>query len=496
MANCHCHQADQDMNELMRVRREKLQALIDKGVEPFGDSYHVTHHATDILGHFEELDGKTVKIAGRIMAIRGHGKASFATLADVSGSIQIYFKEDVIGEKEYEIFKLLDIGDIIAVEGPVFKTHKGEITVKVEKFILESKSLRPLPEKFHGLTDVETRYRQRYLDLIMNPEVRDTFIKRTKIVKALRRFLDRRGFLEVDTPVMSPIAGGANARPFITHHNALDMDMYLRIATELYLKRLVVGGFERVYELGRIFRNEGADNRHNPEFTSVETYQAYADYNEVMDMTEDCIASVAEEVLGSSIVHYQGVDLDMRHMRRITMVDAIKEVTGKDFNGVTDINKARAIADELKVPYQPNHRVGEIICAVFDEYVEKTLIQPTFITQHPSVVSPLSKHNKNDLNFADRFELFVCGRELANGYSELNDPIDQKQRFIDQQNMREAGDAEAHMMDEDFVTALEYGLPPTGGLGIGIDRLVMVLTDSPSIRDVILFPHMRNKPTK
>lgn len=496
MAKQHTPETQQDLNELIKVRRDKMQAFTDKGIEPFGRNYSITHHAQDILDNFEALSEKSVRIAGRLTAIRGHGKASFAVLADITGTIQIYFKLDIIGEEQYANFKLLDIGDIIGLEGIVFKTHRGEITVRVTSFTIEAKSLRPLPEKFHGLKDIETRYRQRYLDLIVNPDVKTTFIRRTKIIQAVRRFLDNRHFLEVETPVMSPIAGGANARPFITHHNALDMDMYLRIATELYLKRLVVGGLERVYEIGRIFRNEGVDNRHNPEFTTVETYQAFADYNEVMDMTEALLAQVTKEVLGTTTITYQGVNIDMGSIRRITMIDAVKEATGKDFSTVTTIEEARSLADELKVPYEQHHGIGEIMYQIFDEKVEETLMQPTFVIQYPTAVSPLSKRNKENPDFVDRFELFIYGRELANGFSELNDPIDQKQRFIDQQKQREHGDDEAHMMDEDFITALEYGLPPTGGLGIGIDRLVMLLTDSPSIRDVILFPHMKNKPTE
>lgn len=496
MAKQHTPETQQDLNELIKVRRDKMQAFADKGIEPFGRNYSITHHAQDILDNFEALSEKSVRIAGRLTAIRGHGKASFAVLADITGTIQIYFKLDIIGEEQYANFKLLDIGDIIGLEGIVFKTHRGEITVRVTSFTIEAKSLRPLPEKFHGLKDIETRYRQRYLDLIVNPDVKTTFIRRTKIIQAVRRFLDNRHFLEVETPVMSPIAGGANARPFITHHNALDMDMYLRIATELYLKRLVVGGLERVYEIGRIFRNEGVDNRHNPEFTTVETYQAFADYNEVMDMTEALLAQVTKEVLGTTTITYQGVNIDMGSIRRITMIDAVKEATGKDFSKVTTIEEARSLADELKVPYEQHHGIGEIMYQIFDEKVEETLMQPTFVIQYPTAVSPLSKRNKENPDFVDRFELFIYGRELANGFSELNDPIDQKQRFIDQQKQREHGDDEAHMMDEDFITALEYGLPPTGGLGIGIDRLVMLLTDSPSIRDVILFPHMKNKPTE
>lgn len=490
------NQEVQDINELMQVRRDKMQAFADKNIEPFGRKYAITHHAQDVLDNFDILEEKDVRIAGRLMAIRGHGKASFAVIADITSNIQVYFRLDVIGEEEYANFRLLDIGDIIGLEGTVFKTHRGEVTVKVKSFVIEAKSLRPLPEKFHGLKDVETRYRQRYLDLIVNPEVRKTFINRTKIIQAIRRFLDAKDFLEVETPVMNPIAGGANARPFITHHNALDMDMYLRIATELYLKRLIVGGLERVYEIGRIFRNEGVDNRHNPEFTSVETYQAFADYTEVMDMTEELIAQVTKDVLGTTTITYQDTELDLSSIRRITMVDVVKEATGKDFSAVTTVEEARAIAEELKVPYEQHHGILEIMYQVFDEKVEETLIQPTFVTQYPTAVSPLSKRNQDNPDFVDRFELFIYGRELANGFSELNDPIDQKQRFVDQQEQREHGDDEAHMMDNDFITALEYGMAPTGGLGIGIDRLVMLLTDSPSIRDVILFPHMKNKPVE
>lgn len=496
MARQQTPETPQDINELIKVRRDKMQAFIDKGIEPFGRKYSVTHHAQDILDNFDALEEKTVHIAGRLTAIRGHGKASFAVLADITGNIQVYFKLDVLGEDQYANFRLLDIGDIIGIEGTVFKTHRGETTVKVTGFSIEAKSLRPLPEKFHGLKDVETRYRQRYLDLIVNPDVKRTFICRTKTIQAVRRFLDNRNFLEVETPVMNSIAGGANARPFITHHNALDMDMYLRIATELYLKRLIVGGLERVYEIGRIFRNEGVDNRHNPEFTSVETYQSFADYNEVMDMTEALIAKVAEDVLGTTSITYQGADIDLSSIRRVTMADVVKEATGKDFSSVTTIEQARSFAEELKVPYEQHHGIGEIMYQIFDEKVEETLIAPTFVTQYPTAVSPLSKRNKENPDFVDRFELFICGRELANGFSELNDPIDQKKRFVDQQNQREHGDDEAHMMDEDFITALEYGLAPTGGLGIGIDRLVMLLTDSPSIRDVILFPHMKTKPSE
>ncbi|MBM6760121.1 lysine--tRNA ligase [Megamonas hypermegale] len=492
MAKQHVEEKQQDVNELMQVRRNKMQAFIDKGIEPFGRKYDVTHHAQELLDQFETLGEETVvRMAGRLMAVRGHGKASFTVIEDLSGKIQAYFRLDNLGEEKYGEFKLLDIGDIVGVEGTLFKTHRGEITVKVTDFSILAKSLRPLPEKFHGLKDVETRYRQRYLDLIVNPDVRQTFIARTKIIKSIRKYLDDRNFLEVETPVLSPIAGGANARPFITHHNALDIDMYLRIATELYLKRLVVGGLERVYELGRVFRNEGIDIRHNPEFTSIEIYQAYADYNELMDVTEGIVRQAALDACGSTTITYEGTEIDLSSFRRVTMNDAVLEVTGKDFSKAQTVEDARAMADEVGVPTEGKNTIGEIMYEVFDEKVESTLIQPTFVTQYPTEVSPLAKRNKENPAFTDRFEAFVYGRELANGFSELNDPIDQEQRFIDQQKARENGDDEAHMMDHDYITALEYGLPPTGGLGIGIDRLVMFLTDSPSIRDVLLFPTMK-----
>lgn len=488
----HTEEKQQDISELMQVRRKKMQAFIDKGIEPFGRKYDVTHHAQELLDEFEVLGEETViRMAGRLMAVRGHGKASFTVIEDLSGKIQAYFRLDNLGEEKYGEFKLLDIGDIVGVEGALFRTHRGEITVKVTDFSILAKSLRPLPEKFHGLKDVETRYRQRYLDLIVNPDVRQTFIARTKIIKSIRKYLDDRNFLEVETPVLSPIAGGANARPFITHHNALDIDMYLRIATELYLKRLVVGGLERVYELGRVFRNEGIDVRHNPEFTSIEIYQAYADYNELMNVTEGIVRQAALDACGTTTITYEGTKIDLSSFRRITMNNAVLEVTGKDFSKAQTVIEARAMADELGVPTEGKNSIGEIMYEVFDEKVESTLIQPTFVIEYPTEVSPLAKRNKENPAFTDRFEAFVYGRELANGFSELNDPIDQEQRFLDQQKARENGDDEAHMMDHDYITALEYGLPPTGGLGIGIDRLVMFLTDSPSIRDVLLFPTMK-----
>ena len=487
---------EQDMNELMKVRRDKLAAFEAKGVAPFGHRFEVSHHAKDVLEQFGHLEGEEesseeITIAGRLMAIRGHGKASFSVLMDRSGRIQIYFKLDVLGEEKYSQFKLLDIGDIIGVKGHVFRTRRGEITIRVDDFDMLSKSLRPLPEKFHGLTDTEIRYRQRYVDLIMNPEVMNTFVARTNIMKSIREYLDERDYIEVETPVLGTIAGGAAARPFITHHNTLDLDMYLRIATELNLKRLIVGGMERVYEMGRVFRNEGMDVRHNPEFTTIELYQAYADYTDLMDITEGLVLNAANKVLGTTEFDYQGTHIDLANVKRISMNDAVKEATGKDFLSCQTVEEARAMATEIGVPYEERFGIGGILNAAFEEKVEETLMQPTFITGHPTEISPLAKRNPENPMITDRFEFFIYGRELANGFTELNDPIDQEGRFLDQLKQREAGDDEAHEMDRDFITALEYGLPPTGGLGIGIDRLVMFLTDSASIRDVLLFPTMK-----
>ena len=476
-----------DENDLIKIRREKLQSFIDKGVEPFGSRFEVKNHAQDVKNDFGGIEGESdageVTIAGRIMAIRGHGKASFATLADKTGSIQIYFKLDVLGEKKYGEFKLLDIGDIIGLRGQVFKTKRGELTVRVEDFTLLAKSLRPLPEKFHGLKDVEIRYRQRYLDLIMNPEVREVFVKRNKIIKSIRRYLDERDFLEVATPVLSTIAGGAAAKPFITHHNALDTDLYLRIATELNLKRLIVGGFERVYELGRVFRNEGMDIRHNPEFSSVEIYQSYADYRDLIEITRGIVCAAAKAVNGTTKIKYQGVEMDLAETPCLSMNEAVKNKTGKDFLSCETVEEARKMAESIGVAYEERFGVGGILNAAFEAKVEDDLIQPVFITHHPTEISPLAKKNADDPRITDRFEFFVYGREL--------DPIDQRMRFEEQIRQREAGDEEAHVMDEDFIRALEYGMPPTGGLGIGVDRLVMILTDSPSIRDVLLFPTMK-----
>ena len=484
----------EDLNELMKVRREKLAAIEQAGIEPFGRRYEISHHAQDILENFESLQGNSVKIAGRIMTVRGHGKASFINVADMSGKIQVYLRQDVLGEELYGRFSLLDIGDIIGVEGLVFKTQRGEISVKATNFEIQAKSLRPLPEKFHGLKDVETRYRQRYLDLIVNPDVRNSFVMRSKIIKELRNYLDNQDFLEVETPMMHPIAGGAAARPFVTYHNALDMNLYMRIAPELYLKRLIVGGFEKVYEVGRVFRNEGISIRHNPEFTSVELYQAFADYNDLMALTENIVAHVAQATLGTTKINYQGTAIDLTpSWTRMSMVEAVEKYTGVNFNNVTTLEQAQAEAAKLGVKYEKKDGIGGILNNIFEDKVEEHLIQPTFITGHPTEISPLAKRNKDNPEITDRFEVFIYGREIANGFSELNDPIDQEGRFMEQVQQRESGDDEAHMMDHDYVTALEYGLAPTGGLGIGIDRLVMFLTDSASIRDVLLFPHMRHK---
>ncbi len=482
----------EELNELLRVRREKLAAIAARGIEPFGRKYNFSHHAKDIIADFDKLEGRTVRLAGRVVAVRGHGKASFAHLMDMSGRVQLYFRQDAIGDAAYENFGLLDIGDIIGVEGEVFRTQKGEISVKVTNFEILAKSLRPLPEKWHGLKDVETRYRQRYLDLIVNPEVRDTFVARSRVIQALRHYFDAQGYLEVETPMMHPIAGGAAARPFITHHNALDMRLYMRIAPELYLKRLIVGGFEKVYEINRVFRNEGISIKHNPEFTLLESYQAFADYNDIMALTEQVIAHVAREVLGTTKITYQDQEIDLTPpWPRISMTEAINKYGGVDFAAVQTVAEARAIADKLGVRYEAKQGIGGILNNVFEEVAEKHLIQPTFVTGHPTEISPLAKRNKDNPDITDRFEAFIFAREIANGFSELNDPIDQKERFLGQVAQRESGDDEAHMMDDDYVTALEFGMPPTGGLGIGVDRLVMFFTDNYSIRDVILFPHMR-----
>ncbi len=492
--------SQEEFNELMMVRREKLNQLRKMGVDPFGKRFDRTHTAEEILKQYadqskEELETQQIEvtIAGRIMAKRGQGKASFSHIQDRTGKIQIYVREDQVGEESYEIFDMCNIGDLIGITGSVFKTNKGETTVKAKEFTLLTKSLRALPEKFHGLRDIETRYRKRYLDLIMNQESLHTFITRSKILQSMRRYLDERGYLEVETPTMHSIPGGAAARPFITHHNALDMKLYMRIATELHLKRLIVGGLEKVYEIGRIFRNEGISTRHNPEFTSIELYEAYADYQDIMKLTEEMVAHIALEVLGTTQVNYQGEVIDLTPAwKRIHIVDAIKEVCGVDFWKQMTDEEARALAETNGVKVTPAMKYGHIVNEFFEQKVEETLIQPTFIYGHTVEVSPLAKKNEEDPRFTDRFELFIVAREHANAFTELNDPIDQKERFESQLQEREAGNDEAHMMDEDFIESLEYGMPPTGGLGIGIDRLVMLLTDSPSIRDVLLFPLMRH----
>lgn len=487
--------SEKELNEQMQVRINKMHQIEEHGWKPFGYKFEVTNYSGDINQNFEELAANetVVRVAGRIMAIRGHGKTCFMDMQDKDGRIQLYVRKDAIGEEKYALIKLLDIGDIIGVSGTVFRTHMGELSVKAVDVEILSKSLRPLPEKWHGLKDVDTRYRQRYVDLIVNPKVRRTFVLRSKIIKSLREILDDNGYLEVETPIMNTIPGGAAARPFITYHNALDMQLYLRIATELHLKRLVVGGFDRVYELGRVFRNEGIDIKHNPEFTSVEIYQAYGDYTDMMDLTEKIISEIAQKVLGTMKITYEGQEIDLTPpWPRLSMIEAVAKYTGQNFEGVTDVETARKMADAIHVEYEPTFGVGKIINACFDEYVEDKLIQPVFITGHPKEISPLAKSNPDNPEITDRFEGYIYGREMCNGFTELNDPIDQRERFLKQVEERNAGDEEANMMDEDFLNALEHGLPPTGGLGIGVDRLVMLLTDSSSIRDVLLFPTMKN----
>lgn len=483
----------QDLNEILKVRRQKLIELQEKGKDPFHVvKYNVTHKTKQILDSFEELEGQTVSIAGRLMAKRGMGKTSFCDLLDRYGRIQLFFRINDIGEEVYEEFKKLDIGDIIGVEGTVFKTRMGEISIRVSEYTLLSKSLRPLPEKFHGLKDTDLRYRQRYLDLIVNSDVANTFILRSKIITAIRSFLDKRGFIEVETPLLNLIPGGANARPFITHHNTLDLDMYLRIAPELYLKRLIVGGMEKVYELGRMFRNEGMSIKHNPEFTMLELYEAYTDYYGMMELTEALYNYIADEVFGTKVFQYQEHEIDVSiPWTRLTMTDAVKKYTSIDFDDVSSYEEAVSIAKEKGLDVEGLNSKGEILNLFFEEFVEDKLIQPTFIIDYPVEVSPLTKRKPDKPELTERFELFITGREMANAYSELNDPIDQKERFLEQVKKREQGDEEANMMDEDYVLALEHGLPPTGGLGVGIDRLVMLFTNSYSIRDVLLFPTMK-----
>ena len=482
-----------DENHLIAIRKEKLEELKKAGKDPFKiTKYNRTHLSQNIKNHYDDLEGKDVSVAGRIMAKRIMGKASFCTIQDAEGKIQSYVSINDLGEESYAEFKTYDIGDIIGIKGFVFKTRTEEISIHAKEVVLLTKSLRPLPEKFHGLKDTELRYRQRYVDLIMNPEVKDTFMIRSKIIKEIKNVLDNKGYVEVETPILNTIAGGAAARPFITHHNTLNMDMYLRIANELYLKRLIVGGFDRVYEMGRMFRNEGISIKHNPEFTSIELYAAYQDYNDMMDITEEIISTVAQKVLGTTKITYQGTPIDLTpNWKRISMIDSIKEVTGIDFNILNTDEEASDAARKIGIEIDGTLERGNVINLVFEERVEETLIQPTFIIDYPVEVSPLTKRKPSDPRLVERFEVFIGGREYGNAYSELNDPIDQYERFLAQVKQKEAGDEEANDMDDDFVQALEYGMPPTGGLGIGIDRLIMLLTDSASIRDVLLFPTMK-----
>ena len=485
-----------DVNQLRKVRREKLADLQANGKNPFEiTKYDVTCHATDIKENFEEMEGKHVSVAGRVMQKRVMGKASFCNILDLSGNIQSYVARDSIGEESYKDFKKLDIGDIIGIEGEVFKTKTGEISIHASAVKLLSKSLQILPEKFHGLTNTDTRYRQRYVDLIVNPEVRDTFIKRSRIISAVRRYLDGQGFMEVETPMLVANAGGAAARPFETHFNALNEDLKLRISLELYLKRLIVGGLERVYEIGRVFRNEGLDTRHNPEFTLMELYQAYTDYNGMMDLTENLYRHVAQEVLGTTKIVYKGIEMDLGEpFERITMVDAVKKYAGVDWNEVETLEQARELAKEHNLEFEERHKKGDILNLFFEEYVEEHLLQPTFVMDHPVEISPLTKKKPENPNYVERFEFFMNGWEMANAYSELNDPIEQRERFAAQEEAFAAGDEEANHTDEDFLNALEIGMPPTGGIGFGIDRMCMLLTGAEAIRDVLLFPTMKSLP--
>ena len=485
---------EQDLGQLLKVRREKLSELQAAGKDPFViTKFDVTAHSTDIKENFDELEGKEVTIAGRMMSKRVMGKASFCNVQDKPGNIQCYVARDSVGEEIYKDFKKYDIGDIIGIRGNVFKTKTGEISVHAEEVTLLSKSLQILPEKYHGLTNTDMRFRQRYVDLIMNPEVKDTFIKRSRIISEIRRFLDDKGFMEVETPMLVENAGGAAARPFITHYNALNEDRKLRISLELYLKRLIVGGLERVYEIGRVFRNEGVDTRHNPEFTLMELYQAYTDYNGMMDLTEEMFRHLAKTVCGSAVLSYNGTVIDMeKPFRRITMIDAVKEYAGVDFGEIRTDEEAKKVADEHNIEYEERHKRGDIINLFFDEFCEDKMIQPTFVTDHPIEISPLTKKKPEDPSLVERFECYIYGREMCNAYSELNDPIDQRERFRAQDLLSEQGDEEAQHTDEDFLNALEIGMPPTGGIGYGIDRLVMLLTDSEAIKEVILFPTLKS----
>ena len=483
-----------DLNEQKRIRREKLNELCAKGRDPYViTKYDRTHHSSDIKSDFESLEGKEVSIAGRLMSKRIMGKASFCNLQDLKGTIQSYVARDSVGEEAYSDFKKLDIGDIVGIKGTVFKTKTGEISVHASSVVLLTKSLQMLPEKFHGLTNTDLRYRQRYVDIIMNPDVKDTFIKRSKIISSIRKYLDQKGFIEVETPMLVSNAGGAAARPFETHFNALDEDLKLRISLELYLKRLIVGGLEKVYEIGRVFRNEGIDTRHNPEFTLMELYQAYTDYNGMMELTEDLYRYLAKEVLGTTVINYGGVEMDLgKPFERITMLDAVKKYSGVDFNEIKTDEEAKAIAKEHNIEFEPRHKKGDILSLFFEEYAEKNLIQPTFVTDHPIEISPLTKKKPDNPDYVERFEFFMNGWEMANAYSELNDPIDQRERFKAQEELLAQGDEEANRTDEDFLNALEIGMPPTGGIGFGIDRMCMLLTDSAAIRDVLLFPTMKS----
>lgn len=485
---------EQDLGQLLKVRREKLAALQEKGKDPFQiTKYDVTHHSMDVKEQFDALEGTQVSLAGRIMSKRVMGKASFCNIQDLKGNIQSYVARDSIGEESYAEFKKYDVGDIVGIEGEVFKTKTGEISIHAAKVTLLSKSLQILPEKYHGLTNTDIRYRQRYTDLIMNEDVKNTFVKRSKIIATIRRYLDDQGFLEVETPMLVSNAGGASARPFETHYNALDEDVKLRISLELYLKRLIVGGLEKVYEIGRVFRNEGVDTRHNPEFTLMELYQAYTDYNGMMDLTENMFRHIAQEVRGTTTITYKGIEMDLgKPFERITMVDAVKKYAGVDFNEIHTIEEARAIAKEKHVEFEERHKKGDILNLFFEEFVEEHLIQPTFVMDHPIEISPLTKKKPENPDYVERFELFMNGWEMCNAYSELNDPIDQRERFKAQEEALAAGDEEANTTDEDFLNALEIGMPPTGGIGYGIDRLCMLMTDSPAIRDVLLFPTMKS----
>lgn len=485
---------EQDINQLLKVRREKLAALQESGRDPFQiTKYDVTHHSLEIKDGFDALEGQTAAIAGRIMSKRIMGKASFCNVQDIQGNIQSYVARDSVGEEAYADFKKYDVGDIVGIKGEIFRTRTGEISIHAAEITLLAKSLQILPEKYHGLVNTDIRYRQRYTDLIMNTDVKETFIRRSRIISSIRRYLDDQGFLEVETPMLVSNAGGAAARPFETHYNALDEDVKLRISLELYLKRLIVGGLERVYEIGRVFRNEGLDTRHNPEFTLMELYQAYTDYNGMMDLTENMFRHVAQEVCGTTTISYGGVEIDLGSpFRRITMIDAVKEYTGVDFDQIKDTEEAKRIADEKGVHYENRHQKGDILNLFFEEFVEEHLIQPTFVMDHPVEISPLTKRKPDKPDYVERFELFITCREMCNAYSELNDPIDQRARFAAQEEAFAAGDEEANHTDEDFLNALEIGMPPTGGIGYGIDRLVMLLTDSPAIRDVLLFPTMKS----